>query len=137
MDKNNSDPVILVIEDDEALGALIAYFLRRGNFRTIIARDGIEGLQLAREVSPALVLCDATLPELNGLRVIRALREDPATARIPLVLMSGNEKPPRLSAPAMDAFLKKPFAMDEMLGLARCLTHDVFNNESPMALACA
>jgi two-component system phosphate regulon response regulator PhoB len=137
MDKTQSEPLILVIEDDEALGSLIAYFLRRGNFRTVIARDGIEGLQLARELSPALVLCDSSLPELNGVRVIRALREDPATARIPLILMSGCEKPIRLGAPSMDAFLKKPFAMDEMLGLVRCFTHDVFGHESPLSLAFA
>lgn len=137
MDKTQSEPLILVIEDDEALGSLISHFLRRGNFRAVIARDGIEGLQLARELSPALVLCDSSLPELNGVRVIRALRDDPATARMPLILMSGCEQPVRLGAPSMDAFLKKPFAMEEMLGLVRCFTHDVFGHESPLALAFA
>jgi DNA-binding response OmpR family regulator len=137
MDKTQSEPLILVIEDDEALSSLITYFLRRGNFRTVIARDGIEGLQTARQLSPALVLCDSSLPELNGVRVIRALREDPATALIPLILMSGCEQPVRLGAPSMDAFLKKPFAMDEMLGLVRCFTHEVFRHESPLAPAFA
>jgi DNA-binding response OmpR family regulator len=111
-------PVVLVVEDHEDLSALAAYFLRRGNYRPVIAPNGLEGLRLARELSPALVLCDACLPKLNGLELLAVLRANPATAPTPFVLMSGFESA-RWGSPMPDAFLQKPFQMDEMLAVVR------------------
>ena len=119
---NETASTVLVIEDHEDLAALTAYFLRRGNYRPVVAPNGLEGLRLARKLSPALILCDACLPALNGSELLAVLRSNPATAQTPFVLMSGFESA-RWSNPMPDAFLQKPFQMDEMLALVRALTH--------------
>src|SRR5882672_1423077 len=95
--------VVLVIEDHEDLAALASYFLRRGNYQPVVASNGLEGLRLARELSPALILCDACLPALNGPELLAVLRANPATAQTPFVLMSGFESA-RWSSPMPDAF---------------------------------
>ncbi len=118
MKKN--EPVILVIEDHEEVAALAAYFLRRANYRPVVAPDGIEGLRLARTLSPALILCDAGLPELNGPKLLAVLRASSVTAAIPFVLMSGFESA-RGSFPQPEAFLPKPFRMEELLTLVGTL----------------
>jgi DNA-binding response OmpR family regulator len=112
----DSAPVVLVIEDDEDIAALAAYFLRRGNYQPVMAQNGIDGLRLARELSPALILCDACLPGLNGLEVLAVLRAKPAAAHAPFVLMSGYENA-RGGWPMPDAFVQKPFRMEELLAL--------------------
>jgi len=110
--------IVLVIEDHEDLAALASYFLRRGNYQPVVAANGVEGLRLARELSPALVLCDACLPALNGSELLAVLRANPTTAQTPFVLMSGFESA-RWGNSMPDAFLQKPFQMDEMLTLVR------------------
>ncbi|HWN94041.1 MAG TPA: response regulator [Methylomirabilota bacterium] len=115
---NEKTSTILVIEDHEDVAALAAYFLRRANYQPVVARDGLEGLRLARTLSPALILCDACLPSLNGSELLVLLRADPATARVPFVLMSGYEIA-RCSSPMPDAFLGKPFRSEDLLALVR------------------
>lgn len=111
-------PVILVIEDHEELAALAAYFLRRANYRPVVATNGLEGLRLARAFSPALILCDAGLPGLNGPELLAVLRASPVTASIPFVLMSGYPIS-HDSFPMPEAFLQKPFLMNELLALVQ------------------
>lgn len=116
--KTHNHPVILVIEDEEEIAALAAYYLRRAGCRTRVARGGSEGMLLARELSPALVLCAASLADLNGLKVLMLLRSDPATRSIPQVLMSG----PRAAwsgFPLADAFLEKPFTKERLVSVVR------------------
>jgi len=115
--KNNA-PIILIIEDHEEIAELAAYFLRRANYHPVIAADGLEGLQLARMLTPALILCDACLPEMNGLALLATLRVNPITKQIPFVLMSGLQIA-RSSYPMPDAFLPKPFRMEELLALVQ------------------
>jgi DNA-binding response OmpR family regulator len=115
---NETSPIVLVIEDHEDIASLAAYFLRRNHYNPVVAQDGLEGLNLARSLSPALILCDASLPKLSGSEVLAVLRANPVTASIPFVLMSGFECT-RWGNPMPDAFLQKPFQIEEMLALVR------------------
>ena len=112
---------VLVIDDDHDMAELIACFLGAENFRPIIATHGADGLTHARLLQPAAIICDSCMPGLDGLEVIEALRLDPATAPIPIVLMSGYG-PGRFDGSGADAFLPKPIQVDEMLALIRSLT---------------
>ncbi len=115
-------PLVLVIEDHEEVATLAAYFLRRANYRPVVAMDGLEGLHLSRTLSPALVLCDLGLPKLNGWELLAVLRSNPATERIPFALMSGL-RVARCGSPMPDAFLCKPFRREELLATVRALIH--------------
>lgn len=80
---------ILVIDDEAKLRQQFAALLSLEGFTVIEARNGREGVDLARREQPELVLCDITMPEMNGHRVIEALRADPSTAHLPFIFLTG------------------------------------------------
>ena len=107
---------ILVIDDDLMMGELMAAIIDSADYHTVIAGSGVEGVQLAQTVSPAVVFCDFSMPGMSGEDVLRSLRADPRTSGIPLILMSGHA-PSDLNALGADTFLQKPFCLDEVLPL--------------------
>jgi DNA-binding NarL/FixJ family response regulator len=80
---------ILVIDDEAKLRRQMAALLAAEGYATVEARNGREGVELARKEKPDLVLCDITMPEMNGHRVLEALRADAATAHLPFVFLTG------------------------------------------------
>jgi len=80
---------ILVIDDDAKMRRQMAALLAAEGYAVVEARNGREGVALARQEKPALVLCDITMPEMNGHRVLEALRTDAATAHLPFVFLTG------------------------------------------------
>jgi CheY-like chemotaxis protein len=79
---------ILLVEDSRFLRRANERTLTKAGFRVTTAVDGEEALQLAKEVNPDIVLLDMLLPKVSGPQVLRALRNDPATANIPIVVLS-------------------------------------------------
>ena len=105
---------VLIIDDDPILAGLVKEILETAGHRTALARNAFHGLKLAREVRPAVVLCDWMMPDMAGSDVLRALAADPLTTRIPRVMMTGHGHADRSSA---DGFLLKPFRPHDMLHL--------------------
>lgn len=83
---------ILLVEDDRFLRRACEASLRRRGFDVVTAVDGEEGLRLARAERPALVLLDMLMPKLTGLEVLRALRGDPATREVPVLILSNSSR---------------------------------------------
>ncbi|MDI1483783.1 response regulator [Polyangium sp. y55x31] len=81
---------ILIVEDDALSADVLRRWLGRRGFVVKIAKDGAEGVRLARETPPALVLMDLSLPVLDGLSATRALREAPETRAVPIVMLTGH-----------------------------------------------
>jgi two-component system phosphate regulon response regulator PhoB len=104
---------ILVIEDEEDILAVIHYNLAREGYRVTSRTTGEEGLQAAREASPDLVVLDLMLPGIDGMEVCRRLRKDPATARIPVVMLTAKgEEADIVGGLEMgaDDYVTKPFS---------------------------
>ena len=80
---------ILVVEDDTQLLELLRLHLKAAGLAVATATNGIEALKKARSLSPDLVLLDLVLPELDGFAVCETLRRAPATASIPIVILTG------------------------------------------------
>lgn len=104
------DTLRVLVADDEADMRLYLVGCLRGLGRADVAvteaADGREALLLARVLVPDLVISDVVMPGLTGLALCRALRADPRTAAVPVLLVSGEVRaPPRCA----DAFLEKPF----------------------------
>ncbi len=116
----NQKASVLVIDDDHDIAELMACFLAQEDFRTFIATDGMAGLEQAQTLLPALILCDLTMPGLNGVEVIQKLKGDPATAHIPVVLTSGHAAA-RFDGCGAKGFLQKPCHMSELVELAKKL----------------
>ncbi|MBA2450561.1 MAG: response regulator [Chloroflexi bacterium] len=104
---------ILLADDDLQVQRLVGLTLDDDSFSLCFADDGAEALRLAREVHPTLVLLDYQMPGLSGLEVCRALRADPATARTPIVMLTGEGGDAIRShahEAGVNAFLMKPFS---------------------------
>jgi CheY-like chemotaxis protein/anti-sigma regulatory factor (Ser/Thr protein kinase) len=86
--------VVLYVEDNPANLMLVEEIMaRRPDVRLIMARDGLSGIELARTARPRVILMDINLPGISGLHALKILREDLATAHIPVVALSANAMP--------------------------------------------
>ncbi|OLC16496.1 MAG: hypothetical protein AUH29_04950 [Candidatus Rokubacteria bacterium 13_1_40CM_69_27] len=83
---------ILLVEDDRFLRRACEASLRQRGFTVIAAIDGEEGLRLARSETPDLILLDLLMPKLPGLEVLKALKADPATKPIPVLVLSNSSR---------------------------------------------
>lgn len=109
---------VLVIEDDPLILANILEILELEELEAIAAENGLIGLQLAREEMPSLIISDVTMPEMDGFEVLQALRQDPETARIPFILMTGdatNIERYRKQGLEADDYLTKPVALNRFI----------------------
>jgi len=115
-----SDPIkILVIEDEPEMRRNLLTVLRLEKFSTVAAENGRMGVELARKERPDIVVCDVMMPELDGLGVLQALRQDPATASIPFIFLTAKgEKNDVRSGMNLgaDDYLTKPVAKADLLG---------------------
>ena len=110
---------ILVIEDEEPVLAGMSALLIAENFDVIGAENGKVGVKLAIKNQPDLIICDVTMPELDGYGVLRELRQNPATAMIPFIFLTAKSTKSDLRQGmelGADDYLTKPFTRDELLG---------------------
>jgi DNA-binding response OmpR family regulator len=99
---------ILVVEDDaDAFDAMSAYLLSAG-FVVIRARSGEEALRLARSMQPMAITLDLILPAMEGMEVLRRLKNDAATASIPIVVVSQTDNRDIAKAFGADDYFMKP-----------------------------
>jgi CheY-like chemotaxis protein len=85
---------LLVVDDDEAvLAALKTKLERTGRFEVFTANGGDEALRRVREVSPDVVMSDIDMPDMDGGELAQALREKPATAKLPVIFLSSMVSP--------------------------------------------
>ena len=109
---------VLLIEDDKQTQDNIKEILGFENFIIITADDGMTGLELAREKSPDLIICDIMIPLLDGYGVLSALRQDVSTVNIPLIFLTGKTEWIDLRQGmelGADDYLTKPFSIPELL----------------------
>ncbi len=100
---------ILVVDDEEDLADALETLLRAQGYQVFKVHDGRSGLRAARELHPDLVLMDYELPELDGLEVIQALRQDETTRQIPVLLTTASRVTMEEISRA-EGFLAKPFS---------------------------
>jgi two-component system, cell cycle response regulator DivK len=115
---------VLYVEDNEFNRKIVRQLLRVTTYRLLEATDGEQGVTLAFDARPDLVLMDIQLPKLSGLDATRKIRQDPRTAHIPIIVvtsfaLSGDDQK-ALEAGA-SAYLAKPYSPREMLELIRKL----------------
>jgi len=113
---------ILVIEDDRRSAELLQLYLEDAGYRVAVARDGVDGLDLARRIAPTAVVLDVLLPRLNGWDVLARLKRDPDTAAIPVVVVSMLDERGAGFALGAAEYLVKPVHHEELLrAVTRCV----------------
>ncbi len=115
-------PVLLLIEDHAPLRRNLEDMLTLEGHRVFTAADGSNGLRLAREVRPDLVICDIMLPGMDGLEILAAIRADPATAALPFIFLTAKGDAPDIRAGmtlGADDYLPKPVSRTDLLDAIR------------------
>ena len=91
-----SNGPILIVEDDRATAELVRLYLIRDGYSVVLAADGAEGLRLAREHNPLLVVLDLMLPKMDGIEVCRTLRSE---SNVPIIMVTARvEEEDRLTS---------------------------------------
>lgn len=111
-----SKPKALVIDDDRGIVAGVQMRLAHAGFEVITSFDGVEGLSRIKSENPDIVLCDVQMPRMDGLTVLRELRNETGTTNPPVIMLSASLQDQRT---ALDAgaqyFLTKPYRSADLL----------------------
>jgi DNA-binding response OmpR family regulator len=111
-------PKILVVDDEPEAVELLEFNLKQAGFDVIAATDGAQALKKARSALPSLIVLDLMLPEIDGLEVCKMLRRDPATAGIPIIMLTAKaaemDRIVGLELGA-DDYITKPFSPRELV----------------------
>ncbi len=125
------DNTVLIVEDDPETVELVSLYLRRDGYHVLSASDGLEGLRLAREARPDLVILDLMLPGLDGMQVGRILREE---ADVPIIMLTARvDEKDRLAGLELgaDDYVTKPFSPRELAARVKAVlrrsANDPFN----------
>ena len=125
-EKGMSRPVsVIVADDDDVLRSLLVLNLEAEGMQVHEAENGAKALQFALTHRPDLMVLDVMMPVHDGLKVLRALKDEPTTAGIPVVLLTaraGEEDIEEGWQAGADYYITKPFHMDELLGLVNEVT---------------
>jgi CheY-like chemotaxis protein len=119
-------PRILVVEDNERNLKLVRDVLEFAGFQVVGARSGEQGIVLARERPPDLVLMDLQLPDMDGATTLRVLRGDPLTRGVPVVAVTAfamKEDRERALRAGFDGYLAKPISVRALPAQVRAFMH--------------
>ena len=117
---------ILVIDDEAQLTEMVQMRLEAAGYEVVIARNGQEGLEKAKNIEPDLILCDVMMPKMDGYKVCGLLKNDPRYSKIPLILFTARAQQDDQDVGdevGADAYITKPFEppvllakIEELLG---------------------
>ncbi|RCS30568.1 response regulator [Rhodanobacter denitrificans] len=108
---------MLVVDDSPTICAVLGKMLRQDGYAVLNATSGLDAIGLACSEQPALIFLDIVMPGMNGFAVLRALRHDPRTRHIPIVMISGNPQATEqfyVQRFGADDFMRKPFDRNEV-----------------------
>lgn len=111
-------PVILVADDEEDVRELVCLNLQGAGFATAEAANGIEAIDMAKKRMPAAIVLDVMMPGRDGFRVCEALRDDPVTSRIPVLMLTARgQTQDRIAGlqKGADDYMSKPFSPKELV----------------------
>ena len=120
------DAKMLVVDDSPTIRAVLGKMLGQEGYAVQKAVDGETALELAKSEQPDVIFLDIVLPGINGFAVLRALRHDPVTQHIPIVMISGNQQATEqfyVQRFGADDFIKKPFGQREVQQSIQRLVH--------------
>lgn len=116
---------ILVIEDEPSIRDRLVRMLAFEGFDVATASDGREGVRMARDLVPDIVICDLLMPGVNGFGACRVLRDDPVTSEIPTIVISAlnsSSDREKIRELGVEVYLSKPFRNQDLIdALAQCL----------------
>ena len=113
---------MLVVDDDPVIQRLLQVNFEMEDYIVLIAGDGQEGLERARAEKPDVVLLDVMMPKMDGIAVAKALRADPETADLPIIMLTAKAQAADIQSGldvGVDVYVTKPFDPLELLETVR------------------
>ena len=86
------DTTVLIVDDSRTAVFMLRQILDQGGYKTLDADNGENGIDLAKQNHPDLILMDVVMPGMNGFQATRAIRKNPTTEDIPIIMVSGNQQ---------------------------------------------
>ena len=114
---SDGQPVILAADDDPDIRELVTFRLERSGYTVLQAADGEEALALALEHTPDLAVLDVMMPKMDGFEVVRRLRAEEATKRMPIIMLTARAQDSDVEEgleSGADDYLRKPFSPQEL-----------------------
>jgi len=110
---------ILIVEDDESVQLLLKLFLIRLSHSIFEAKNGLEGLGMARQFKPDVIIADLNMPVLDGIEMMKVLKADPATSHIPVIVFTGTYGGQQQKAAEAGAIavLSKPISRQDLINV--------------------
>lgn len=115
---------ILVIDDEQEVQELLTMILRIHGYEPALAKNGLEGVELAKSFNPDLILLDVLMPKIDGFRVQELLKQDPRTSGVPILFVTAKaevDSAKRAISGGAQGFIEKPFDVDILLQKIRDL----------------
>jgi twitching motility two-component system response regulator PilG len=112
-----SEAAILVIDDSPTVHKMVQSILAPQGYQVVVATDGVEGLSRLKELRPVVVLLDITMPGMDGYQVCKVIKANPATADIPVVMLTGRDgliDKMRARMAGSTVFVTKPFSRESL-----------------------
>ncbi|MFA4015293.1 MAG: hypothetical protein RUDDFDWM_000373 [Candidatus Fervidibacterota bacterium] len=116
------EPLILVVDDDEAVRELLRICLMNEGYRVMTASDGLQALTLLRKRKPDLVVLDIYMPLLDGWSVLKVIRTDESLKKLPVILLTIERSPASIIRgweEGADCFISKPFDPQDLIAIIR------------------
>ena len=111
---------ILVVDDEEAVTGVIQTILSKDGYQVHLAHDGAEGIKVAGQVKPDLIIMDITMPGMDGYEATERLKQDPSLANVPIIFLTGksaSEDGGKAFATGGVSFVLKPFTSQQLRDL--------------------
>ncbi len=119
-----ANELILIVEDNEKNRKLVRDVLQFKGYKTIETETAEEGIRLAQESQPALILMDIQLPGMDGITALKQLRADPQTKKIPIIAVTASamtHSRAEILAEGFDGYQTKPISVNEFLKIVRAV----------------
>ena len=127
---------LLIVEDDPDIADLLVHYMERAGFTTVVAATGHDALARAQQDPPDLMILDRMLPGLDGLDICKAVRADPRTAALPVIMLTARaEESDRVVGLELgaDDYVTKPFSPKELVARAKALLRRATRPAEPRA----
>ena len=116
---------VLIVEDSIVVIKFLAVVFKNAGFRVKTASDGFEALEKAIKDDINLIVTDLNMPQMDGITLLKNLKENEDTKKIPVILMSSNT-PDKKEISGSYAFLQKPFKENEIIKIAKKAVKDIY-----------
>ena len=132
--QNTASPTILVVDDEEDIIDLLQYNLEKEGYRTLAASNGIDGIELARQEKPDLIVLDIMMPGMSGIEVCKRLRQDAYLRHIPILMLTARtEEEVQIEGldVGADIYFSKPVSIPVLSSQIRALLRTTQRSDNP------